>query len=193
VNQDHLGVAAARDELADRVIAATRNWVEKAVIGLRLCPFAATPYLGGLVRYRVSEQQTAEGLAEELAQELLHLAAADPAVCETSLLIHPHVLTDFLDYNQFLDQADATVAALGLKGELQIASFHPAYQFAGSAPNDIENYSNRSPHPMLHILREASVQRAAAAFPAVNEIGDRNMVTLRELGEAGWRALLNPE
>lgn len=163
------------------------------MIGLRLCPFAATPYSRGLVRYRVSEQQTAEGLAEELAQELLHLAATDPAVCETSLLIHPHVLNDFLDYNQFLDQADATVAALGLTGELQIASFHPAYQFAGSAPNDIENYSNRSPYPMLHVLREASVRRAADSFPAVNEIGDRNMATLRELGEAGWRTLLNPE
>lgn len=187
------GDPAASGGSAEQVIAATRQWVEKAVIGLRLCPFAAHAYLSGLVRYRVSEQQTAEGLAEELAQELLHLAAADPSVCETSLLIHPHVLNDFLGYNQFLDQADATVAALGLTGELQIASFHPAYQFAGSAPNDIENYSNRSPYPMLHLLREASVQRAAAAFPAVTEIGNRNMATLRELGEAGWRTLLNPE
>jgi hypothetical protein len=142
---------------------------------------------------RVSEQETAEGLTEELAQELLRLAATDPLSCETTLLIHPHVLHEFLDYNQFLDQADATVAALGLSGELQIASFHPAYQFAGSAPNDIENYSNRSPYPMLHILREASVRRAAATFPEVNEIGNRNMATLRELGEAGWRTLLDPE
>ncbi len=184
---------AASGESADRVIAATRNWLEKAVIGLRLCPFAASPYLRGLVRYRVSEQQSPEGLAEDLAQELLYLAAADPHRCETSLLIHPYVLGDFLDYNQFLDQADAAVAALGLRGELQVASFHPAYQFAGSAPDDVENYSNRSPYPMLHLLRELSVRRAAAAFPEVNEIGNRNMATLRELGAAGFRKLLNPE
>jgi hypothetical protein len=184
---------AASRESADRVIATTRNWVEKAVIGLRLCPFAARPYLLGLIRYRVSEQRSPEGLAEELAQELKYLAAADPLRCETSLLIHPQVLGDFLDYNQFLDQADAALAALGLKGELQIASFHPAYRFAGSALNDVENCSNRSPYPMLHLLRESSVGRAAATFPGVNEIGNRNMVTLRELGAAGLRKLLNVE
>ena len=184
---------AASSESADRVIAATRNWVEKAVIGLRLCPFAASPYLRGLIRYRVSEQQSPEGLAEELTQELELLAAADPLRCETSLLIHPHVLGDFLDYNQFLDQAEAAVAALGLKGELQIASFHPAYQFAGSASDDVENSSNRSPYPMLHLLRESSVRRAMATFPGVDEIGNRNMATLRELGAAGLRKLLNAE
>ena len=184
---------AARSESADHVIAATRNWLERAVIGLRLCPFAASPYLRGLIRYRVSEQQSPEGLAEELTQELKFLAAADPLRCETSLLIHPHVLSDFLDYNQFLDQADAAVAALGLNGELQIASFHPAYQFAGSASHDVENCSNQSPYPMLHLLRESSVTRAAATFPGVDEIGSRNMATLRELGAAGLRKLLNAE
>jgi uncharacterized protein len=183
---------ARSSESSDRVIADTRNWLEKAVIGLRLCPFAASPYWRGLVRYRVSEQLSAEGLAEDLAQELEHLAAADPLSCETSLLIHPHVLGDFLDYNQFLDQADAALAALGLEGELQIASFHPEYQFAGSAPNDVENCSNRSPYPMLHLLRESSV-RAAATFPGVHEIGTRNMATLRALGTAGLRKLLHPE
>jgi hypothetical protein len=193
MKQPLLGEPQAISGSAERVIGATRNWVEKAVIGLRLCPFAASPYLRGLVRYRVSEQRSPEGLAEDLAEELLQLAAADPLLCETSLLIHPYVLDDFVDYNQFLDQAEATVAVLGLTGKLQIASFHPAYQFAGSAPNDIENYSNRSPYPMLHLLREASVRRAAAAFPEVSEIGDRNMATLRELGEAGWRTLFNPE
>jgi hypothetical protein len=177
-------------EAAEHVIAETRRWVEKAVIGLRLCPFAATPYLRGQVRYRVSEQTTVVGLAEELAEELTYLAAADPAVCETSLLIHPYVLSDFLDYNEFLDQADAAVASLGFEGELQIASFHPAYQFAGSAPDDITNCSNRSPYPMLHLLREASVQRATETFPEVHEIGNRNMATLRDLGDAGWRELL---
>jgi hypothetical protein len=179
--------------LAERVVAATRNWLEKAVIGLRLCPFAASPYLRGLVRYRVSEQQSCEGLAEELAQELLHLAAADPLLCETSLLIHPHVLGDFLDYNQFLDRADAVVAALGLTGVLQIASFHPQYQFAGSAPDDVENCSNRSPYPMLHLLREVSVARASATFAEVSEIGTRNAATLRKLGAACFRDLLAPD
>ena len=178
-------------EFAERVIAETRNWVEKAVIGLRLCPFAATPYQRGQIRYRVSEQVTTSGLNGDLIEELLYLAAADPQVCETTLLVHPHVLHDFLDYNQFLDQADATVASLGLTGELQIASFHPAFQFAGTAPDDIENYSNRSPYPVLHVLREASVQRAVTTFSEVHEIGRRNMATLRELGDAGWRKLLN--
>ena len=178
-------VAAA----AEQVIAATREWLEKAVLGLRLCPFAAAPYSRGLVRFRVSEARTLAGLAEDLAQELLHLAATSPAVCETSLLIHPHVLNDFLDYNQFLDEADAADAALGLEGELQVASFHPAYQFAGTAPDDVENYSNRSPYPLLHLLREASVERAVATFPGVDDIGERNRATLLELGEAGWRAL----
>jgi hypothetical protein len=180
-------------ELAERVVAATRNWLEKAVIGLRLCPFAAKPYRSGSIRYRVSEQQSCDGLAEELEQELLHLAAADPLLCETSLLIHPQVLGDFVSYNQFLNQAEAVVAALGLEGVLQIASFHPEYQFAGSAPDDVENCSNRSPYPMLHLLREASVGRASATFPDVSEIGNRNMATLRELGAAGFRDLLARE
>ena len=182
--------AAASSESADRVIAATRNWVEKAVIGLRLCPFAASPYLLGLIRYRVSEQQSPEGLAEELAQELRYLAAADPLQCETSLLIHPHVLGDFLDYNQFLDQADAAVAALDLQGELQVASFHPEYQFAGSASNDVENYSNRSPYPTLHLLREASVARAVATFPDAAQIFEKNVETLRALGHTGFERVM---
>ena len=177
-------------ESTEQVIARTRRWIEKVVIGLRLCPFAAAPYFSGQVRYRVSKHATTAGLDEDLAEELASLAAADPRVCETSLLIHPHVLHDFRDYNQFLDQADATLAALGLSGELQIASFHPAYQFAGSGPDDIENYTNRSPYPMLHVLREESVARATAAFPQAHEIGDRNMATLRELGHAGWRNVL---
>jgi hypothetical protein len=193
MRQREAGDPESSSESADHVIAATRHWVEKAVIGLRLCPFAASPYLQGLVRYRVSEQRSADGLAEELGRELEHLAAADPLLCETSLLIHPHVLGDFLEYNQFLDQADAVLAALGLEGELQIASFHPAYRFAGSGPNDVENCSNRSPYPMLHLLRESSVTRATATFPNVNEIGSRNMATLRALGTAGLRKLLGAE
>lgn len=173
----------------EHVIAATREWLEKAVIGLGLCPFAAAAYSHNLIRYRVSAQVALSGLAEELAEELSLLHAADAAACETSLLIHPHVLRDFADYNEFLDEADAVVLALGLAGELQIASFHPAYQFAGSLPDDVESYSNRSPYPMLHLLREASVTRAVETFPGVHEIPDRNVATLRALGVAGWGAL----
>jgi uncharacterized protein len=187
------GNPPAIGDSGERAVAATRRWVEKAVIGLGLCPFAASPYRRDLIRYRVSEQRSTEGLAEELAQELLYLAAADPLLVETSLLIHPLVLNDFLDYNQFLDRADATVATLGLEGELQIASFHPDYRFAGSGPNDAENGSNRSPYPMLHLLREASVRRAAATYSAVNEIGNRNMTTLRDLSTEGLRKLLSSE
>jgi hypothetical protein len=163
--------------------------LEKAVIGLRLCPFAAAPYRREQIRYRVSEQRSTSGLAQELTEELEYLRTADPQLCETSLLIHPHVLADFGDYNEFLGEAEARVRALDLEGALQIASFHPTYRFAGSAPNDVENYSNRSPYPMLHLLREASVTRAVATFPGVNEIVGRNKVTLRELGTTGWREL----
>jgi hypothetical protein len=179
----------ANDESAERVVAATRRWLEKAVIGLRLCPFAAAPYRHEQIRYTVSEQRSVSGLVRELTRELEYLHAADPLLCETSLLIHPHVLTDFADYNQFLSEAEATVRALGLEGVLQIASFHPAYRFAGSAPNDVENYTNRSPYPMLHLLRETSVTRAVAAFPDASEIVARNKVTLRDLGDAGWQEL----
>jgi hypothetical protein len=178
------------EESAEHVIAATRNWLAKAVIGLRLCPFAAVPFAREQIRYWVSEQRSVDGLAQDLAQELIALHAADPEICETSLLIHPYVLNDFGDYNQFLDQADAALVALDLRGELQIASFHPGYQFSGSAPDDVQNYSNRSPYPMLHLLREASVTRATATYAGVREIGERNMATLRDLGVAGWRELL---
>ena len=174
---------------AEEIIAATRRWLEKAVIGLNLCPFAETVYRGGRVRFYVSEQTTASGLVQELIAELAGLHAADPSICETALLIHPRVLADFVEYNDFLDVCDATIAELGLEGELQVASFHPQYQFAGTTPSDIENYTNRSPFPMLHLLREASVERAVAAVPDTEEIYRRNIRTLRNLGHAGWQRL----
>jgi uncharacterized protein len=159
------------------------------VIGLNLCPFAESPYRGGRVRFHVSEQRSAAGLLEELRLELTKLASADPKECETTLLIHPWVLADFVEYNDFLEVCDAAVAELDLEGELQVASFHPHYQFAGSKPSDIENYTNRSPFPMLHILREASVERAVAAVGDAEEIYRRNIRTLRALGHAGWQRL----
>ncbi|HWX81112.1 MAG TPA: DUF1415 domain-containing protein [Steroidobacteraceae bacterium] len=173
----------------DEVILRTRRWLEKSVIGLNLCPFAEAAYRAERVRFHVSEQRSASGLLEELRAELLGLQAADPSRCETALLIHPWVLVDFLEYNEFLDVCDAAVADLGLEGELQVASFHPQYQFAETDPEDIENYTNRSPYPMLHLLREASVARAIAAVGDTDEIYRRNIRTLRELGHEGWRRL----
>ena len=173
----------------DTVISATRIWVERSVIGLNLCPFADNPYRSGRVRFVVSEQHSAAGLLQELSSELLRLAAADPLQCETTLLIHPWVLTDFIEYNDFLEVCDAAVAELGLQGELQIASFHPRYQFEGSQPDDIENYTNRSPYPILHLLREASVERAVAAVGNTDEIYLRNIRALRMLGHDGWQHL----
>jgi uncharacterized protein len=163
--------------------------LERSVIGLNLCPFAESVYRGNRVRFRVSEQRSASALLEELRSELTDLNAADPLSCETSLLIHPWVLTDFIEYNDFLEVCEATIVELGLEGELQVASFHPQYQFAGTQSEDIENYTNRSPYPMLHILREASIERAIASGKDTEEIYRRNIRTLRELGHAGWRKL----
>jgi hypothetical protein len=174
---------------ADQVIAATRKWLERAVIGLQLCPFAAAPHLSDRVRYSVSAQRSCVGLLEELSDELKALQDADPLKCETTLLIHPQVLADFREYNDFLGACDAAVAELGFEGELQVASFHPRYQFAGTDVEDIGNYTNRSPYPMLHLLREASVARAVANFPHIDRIGDTNQETLRRLGHEGWRQL----
>lgn len=171
------------------VIAATIAWVEKAVIGLNLCPFARAVHSAKRIRYVVTDAELAGALLDVLVQELDLLAAADPAAVETTLLIHPRVLGDFLDYNDFLDVADAAVEQLGLTGELQVASFHPRYQFAGTEPDDIDNFTNRSPYPTLHLLREASVERAVAAYPDTDRIFENNIETLRRLGQAGWDRL----
>jgi uncharacterized protein len=174
---------------AAQIIAATRTWLEKAVIGLNLCPFARPVHLHDRIRYAVSAARSPARLLDDLMAELRRLDAADPAQCETTLLIHPHVLGDFLDYNDFLTQADDAVAELGLEGVIQIASFHPRYQFEDAGPNDIENYTNRSPHPMLHLLRESSVERAVTTHPDTTTIYRKNIETLRRLGHEGWRRL----
>jgi len=171
------------------LVAATRNWLERAVIGLNLCPFAKAVHLKNQIRYAVSAAQTPEDLLADFIAELQLLQAADPCAIETTLLLHPHVLGDFLDYNDFLELADAAVAGEGLEGVIQIASFHPQYQFAGTQPEDIDNYSNRSPYPMLHLLRETSIDRTVAAFPDAGRIFERNIETLRRLDHEGWRRL----
>ncbi len=170
-------------------IAATRRWLERAVIGLNLCPFAKAVYVKEQVRFVVSDASTPEALLEHLAEELLLLRDTPPEQIDTTLLIHPDVLTDFLDYNDFLENADAAIEALDLQGILQVASFHPDYQFAGTAPGDIGNYTNRSPFPTLPLLREASIDRAVEAFPEPDAIIERNLETLDKLGLEGWQAL----
>jgi hypothetical protein len=174
----------------DDPVAVTKRWLERAVIGLNLCPFAKAVYVKQQVRFVLSAATTVDALLEELANELAWLDRADPQQTDTTLLILPHVLGDFLDYNDFLDQADAAVDALGLAGEIQVASFHPDYRFAGTRHDDPGNCSNRSPYPMLHLLREASVERAVAAYPDPDVIVERNLETLEALGLEGYRRLL---
>lgn len=171
------------------VEAATRAWIEKAVIGLNLCPFAKAVYVRDQVRIVVSQASHLDGLLEDLDRELDFLASAEPAEVDTTLLVHPTLLPDFLDFNDFLQLAEAAVGEHGLEGEIQIASFHPAFQFEGTEADDLGNYTNRAPYPTLHLLREASIDRAVAAFPDAETIFERNIATLEALGLEGWRAL----
>jgi len=173
----------------DEVLAAMRQWLEKAVIGLNLCPFAKSVYVKNQVRFVVSEARHLDGLLEDLDRELDLLAAADPAEIDTTLLIHPTLLADFHDFNDFTIIAEAAVVEHGLEGILQVASFHPTFQFADTEPDDLGNYTNRAPFPTLHLIREASISRAVAAYPDAEAIYGRNIETLNKLGIAGWRAL----
>ncbi len=168
---------------------ATRAWVEQAVIGLNLCPFAKAVQAKNLIRYVCSDARDEAALVQALRGELQRLAGTPAEQLETTLLVHPQVLGGFLDYNDFLDEADALLVEMGLEGTLQIASFHPQYQFAGTHADDIDNATNRSPHPTLHLLREASIERAVAAFPEPEAIYETNLLTLRALGARGWAEL----
>lgn len=181
-------VRPAEDHAA--ITAATVAWLEKAVIGLNLCPFAKAVHVKKQVRYVVSEATTPEQLLSELMDELQTLSDSDPEQIDTTLLIHPYVLTDFLDYNEFLDVADAAVEDMDLGGELQVASFHPQYQFADTQADDISNFTNRAPYPTLHLLREDSIERAVAAFPDAADIFEKNIETLEKLGRDGWDRLM---
>ena len=174
----------------DEVTAATRRWIERAVLGLNLCPFAGRPWREARVRIRVSQAERAEHLAEALALELRALEQSDPAILETTLLVHPRLLNDFFDYNDFLEIADQLLDDMDLTGIVQIASFHPRYQFADSTIDDPANYSNRSPYPMLHLLREDSIEAATAGLPDPEAIYQRNIKTLRALGLAACRELI---
>lgn len=172
-----------------QVIADTRLWLERAVIGLNLCPFARAEYVRNRIAFRVTEAMTPEALLTELEVALRELIAIEPSKIETTLLIHPRVLQDFFDYNDFLGEADALLARMDLEGVVQIASFHPRYQFAGEDPDDMSHFTNRSPFPMLHLLREASVERAVSGGENAATIVARNLKTVRDLGPEGWRRL----
>jgi hypothetical protein len=173
----------------DPFIIQTRAWVERVVIGLQLCPFAPAPALKGAIRYVASEAETPETLLEDLMAESQRLAASPPEALETTLLIHPRVLQDFHDFNDFLAVADELLGALGLEGDLQIASFHPQYRFADTEADDIGNATNRSPYPTLHLLREASITRAVETFGDTSRISADNIATLEALGHEGLEAV----
>ena len=173
----------------EEVVAATREWIEKAVIGLNLCPFAKSVYVKNQVRIVVSDARHIDAFLEDLDRELDYLAEVDPEETDTTLLIHPTLFPDFLDFNDVHQIADEAVAEHDLEGVIQIASFHPDYQFEGTEPDDITNYTNRAPFPTLHLIREESLDRAVEAFPEAEMIYERNMETLKKLGLAGWLAL----
>lgn len=174
---------------AQTAIDDTRAWLERAVIGLNLCPFAKGVHVKGQVHYAVSQATSAETLLHDLEFELKALLALDASARDTTLLIAPDCLADFLDFNDFLAEADRVMLDLELDGILQIAPLHPLFQFAGTADEDITNYTNRSPYPTLHLLREDSIDRAVAAFPDAESIYEVNMQTMERLGAAGWAAL----
>ncbi len=173
----------------DAIIDATEQWLERAVIGLNLCPFAKAVHAKKQVRFVVSPATSPEQLLETLMDELQLLSDTPAETIDTTLLIHPFVLTDFLDYNEFLDVADAAVEDMHLDGELQVASFHPDYQFADTDVNDIGNFTNRAPYPILHLLREDSIERAVEAFPEASAIFEKNIETMEKLGHDGWDKL----
>jgi uncharacterized protein len=172
------------------IIAGTQRWLERAVIGLNLCPFAKAEHVHGRIRYCVSAAVEPSALLLQLEQEIVFLLGQESSKVETTLLIVPHMLADFLDYNDFLDEADAMLEHADPEAQLQIASFHPQYQFGGTAPHDMENYTNRSPYPMLHLLREDSVEKAVDSFPDAASIYERNIATLQKLGLEGWKTML---
>ncbi|MBI2726600.1 MAG: DUF1415 domain-containing protein [Polaromonas sp.] len=173
----------------EEVLAKTRMWLEKAVIGLNLCPFAKAVYVKNQVRLVVSKARHADDLLEELDRELDLLVATPAEELDTTLLIHPTLFEDFLDFNDFLEVAEGVVDEHELLGVIQLASFHPQFQFDGTEPDDIGNYTNRAPFAILHLLREESVDKAVEAFPEADAIFEQNIATLEKLGHQGWKAL----
>ncbi len=179
----------ANEREADQIELIARRWVEKIVIGLNLCPFAKAVHVKQQIRYVVTAAIEPDDLLAELEHQVGILIDTDPSELDTTLLIHPLAMLDFIDYHFFVGEADAALKRWKVQGVLQVAGFHPDYCFARSEPNDMANYTNRSPHPMLHLLRESSVERAVSAFPDAAEIFDANIDKLRALGLEGLRKL----
>lgn len=175
--------------LPETVIHDTRVWLERAVIGLNLCPFAKSVHIKGQIHYAVSSALTTEVLLQDLIHEVKTLLEHTAEARDTTLLIAPDCLADFLDFNDFLAETDQALVDLELDGVLQIASFHPDYQFAGTRPDDMGNFTNRAPYPTLHVLREDSIDRAVEVFPQAETIFEKNMQTMERLGLQGWQAL----
>jgi uncharacterized protein len=173
----------------DYVLAHTQAWVAQAVVGLNLCPFAKAVQVKNQIRYVLSPATQVQALLKTLCAELDYLVQQEPEKIDTTLIVHPHVLLDFLNFNDFLEAAEAAIEQGGYSGVLQVASFHPQFQFAGTATDDITNATNQAPYPCLHILREASVERAVAAIAKPNRVFEANKITLEKLGSQGWADL----
>ncbi|GAB3106103.1 DUF1415 domain-containing protein [Aestuariicella hydrocarbonica] len=164
-----------------QIIAEVQCWLQEVVIGLNLCPFAARPTKSGQVAFVVSEARAEEALLEDLQAQLEKLEATSATELETTLLIVPHMLQDFMDYNLYLHWVDQLVARRGWEGEFQVATFHPDYQFEGTSAEDSENLTNRSPYPTFHLLREASLEKMLARFPGSDEIPENNIRRMNQL------------
>ena len=176
--------------IESQVVADTQDWLDKAVIGLNLCPFAKAVVAKQQVRMAVCMDSEPEQVLQMLQQEMQLLVDTDAAVLDTTLLIAPNLLPDFLDFNEFLFDCDSVLVSMELEGVLQIADFHPRYQFASTQPDDISNFTNRAPYPTLHLLREESIDKAVAAFPDASLIFERNVQVLEALGKEGWEGLV---
>ena len=177
------------NDLTSQVITDSQQWLERAVIGLYLCPFAKSVHVKNLIRYAISDATTETELIADLQSELLYLNSISPTKTDTTLLIAPMFLHDFLEFNQFILKANKSLTKLDLDGIFQIATLHPQYQFAGTDVDDITNYTNRAPYPTLHLLRESSIDRALQAIPNAESIFEVNMNTMRRIGLEGWRDL----
>lgn len=174
---------------SDAALADTRRWLERAVIGLNLCPFAKAVLVRQQVHFAATQAEDVAGILEDFGRELAELVALEPTQRDTTLLVIPAGMEDFLVFHDLTARAERLVRKQGLQGTIQVASFHPRFVFAGAQEGDITNYTNRAPYPTLHLLREASIDRAVAAFPDPAAIYDANMETLRRLGRDGWDAL----
>ena len=174
---------------AARAVDDTRRWLERAVVGLNLCPFAKAVLVKQQVHFAASEAQDAAGVLEDFARELEALVASPAQERDTTLLVIPDGFEDFLTFHDLVQRAERLVRKRGFAGVVQVASFHPRFVFAGAEEDDITNYTNRAPWPTLHLLREESIDRAVAAFPDASSIYEANMAALRRLGPEGWRAL----